>query len=148
MSSDRLSGDGVAKARVVLAAGLLFALAGCSGSHPQPYSPNYSYVSTHGVPAKGGLVRKGYDKEESRTLVPDACLTPDTADQPLYLPPGCANNLNLQFMAEDQGHLIQGREMGPAMAAPVARAAKNYLDGYSEEGRRRRNTANNNTGEE
>jgi hypothetical protein len=147
MWNDCLARHGAAKVRLTLATGLTLIAAGCSGSHPQPYSANYSYVSMRGAPAKAGIVRKGYDEAESRVLVPDACITPDTADQPLYLPPGCANNLNLQFMAQNQGDLIQGREMGPAMAAPVARAAKNYLDGYSEEGRRRR-TSTNNTGEE
>ncbi|QFI65874.1 hypothetical protein [Sinorhizobium alkalisoli] len=135
------------EARLVLAVALSLTAVACSGSHPQPYSPNYSYVSMRGAPAKAGIVRKGYDEAESQVLVPDACITPDTADQPLYLPSGCANNLNLQFMAQNQGDLIQGRQMGPAMAAPVARAAKNYLDGYSEEGRRRR-AVTNTTGEE
>ncbi|PDT81142.1 hypothetical protein [Sinorhizobium sp. BJ1] len=132
--------SGVAKMRAALMAGLL-AAAGCSGSHPQPYSPNYSYLSMHSAPpAKGGFVRKGYDTTATQTLVPDACITPDTADQPLYLPSGCANNLNLQLMAADQRHLLKGREMGPAMAAPVARAAKNYIDRYGEDGHR--NAAN------
>ncbi|TCN34026.1 hypothetical protein [Sinorhizobium americanum] len=144
MSNDPLSA--VAGATALIAG--LIALAGCSGSHPQPYSPNYSHLSMHGAPpAKGGLVRKGYDTTANEVLVPDACITPDTADQPLYLPPGCANNLNLQLMAADQRHLLKGREMGPAMAAPVARAAKDYIDGYGDEGRRR-GTAANETGVE
>ncbi|AWI59918.1 hypothetical protein [Sinorhizobium fredii] len=131
MSNDLFSGG--ANARATLIAVLLLTAAGCSGSHPQPYSPNYSYLSMHGAPpAKGGLVRKGYETTETQTLVPDACITPDTADQPLYLPSGCANNLNLQLMAADQRHLLRGREMGPAMAAPVARAAKTYIDRYGE----------------
>ncbi|WP_026187267.1 hypothetical protein [Ensifer sp. BR816] len=140
MSNDPLSG--MAKAGATVAAGLI-ALAGCSGSHPQPYSPNYSYLSMHGAPpAKPGIVRKGYDTTASQVLVPDACITPDTADQPLYLPPGCANNLNLQLMAADQRHLLKGRDMGPAMAAPVARAAKRYIDGYGDDGRQNTNAAN------
>ncbi|ACP23727.1 hypothetical protein possibly linked to type III secretion (plasmid) [Sinorhizobium fredii NGR234] len=130
MSNDISSGGAMARATLIAA---LLIPAGCSGSHPQPYSPNYSYLSMHGAPpAKGGLVRKGYDTTETQTLVPDACITPDTADQPLYLPSGCANNLNLQLMAADQRHLLKGREMGPAMAAPVARAAKTYIDRYGE----------------
>ncbi|WP_420845006.1 hypothetical protein [Ensifer adhaerens] len=121
---------------------LLLVLTGCSGSSPQPYSPNYRYVSLHGAPpAKDGVVRKGYDTTASQMLVPDACITPDTAEQPLYLPLGCANNLNLQLMAQDQGHLLKGREMGPAMAAPVARSAKSYIDGFGEDETRRRDSA-------
>ncbi|MCG5486265.1 MAG: hypothetical protein KK482_21535 [Sinorhizobium meliloti] len=147
MWNDRPSGDGAAKVRLVLVVVLSLSAGACSGSHPQPYSPNYSSISMRGAPAKAGIVHKGYDVAERQVLVPDACITPDTADQPLYLPPGCANNLNLQFMAQNQGDLIQGREMGPAMAAPVARAAKNYLDGHSDEGRRRR-AKTNITGEE
>lgn len=135
--------SGSARIRAASIVALVIASAGCSGSHPQPYSANYSYLSMHGAPpAQGGLVRKGYDTGAAQVLVPDACITPDTAEQPLYLPPGCANNLNLQLMAADQRHLIRGREMGPAMAAPVARAAKDYVDGYGDEGRRRRNAAN------
>lgn len=127
MSNDRLPGAAI-RATALIAC--LLAVAGCNGSQPQPYSPNYRYLSTSGtLPAKGKVVRKGYDTATHQVLVPDACITPDTADQPVYLPSGCANNLNLQFMAADQRQLFQGREMGPAMAAPVARAAKDYIEG-------------------
>lgn len=147
MWNDRIGGNRASIVRLMLVIALSLSANACTGSHPQPYSPNYRYISMRGAPTKAGIVRKGYDELESHVLVPDACITPDTADQPLYLPPGCANNLNLQFMVQDQRQLIRGREMGPAMAAPVARAAKNYLDGYSEEGRRRR-ASTNNTGDE
>jgi hypothetical protein len=120
------------------------ALAGCMGSKPQPYSPNYSYLATGGT-SRPGVVRKGYDRESAAMLVPDACITPDTADDPMYLPSGCANNLNLQHMAVRKQELMRGREMGPAMAAPVARAAQNYIEGTDPETRRRRLAADETT---
>jgi type IV pilus biogenesis protein CpaD/CtpE len=123
--------------RFVIFLGCFGMLAGCVGNQPQPYSPNYSYLSMND--AKPGVVRKGYDKVAAQTiLVPDACITPDTADDPVYLPSGCSNNLNLQHMAARKQDLLQGREMGPAMAAPVARAAQNYIDGTVPEERRQR----------
>ncbi|WP_348601484.1 hypothetical protein [Phyllobacterium sp. SB3] len=113
------------------------ALSGCMGTKIQPYSPNYSYIDTGGT-SKPGVVRKGYDSERAAMLVPDACITPDTGEDPMYLPSGCANNLNLQHMAAKKQDLMHGREMGPAMAAPVARAAQNYIEGTEPETRRRR----------
>ena len=94
---------------------------------PLPYSPNY-HMTTAGT---GNVVRKGYDKQQvaQGRLVPDACVTPDVVEDPLYLPPGCANNLNLQMMVERQSDLVHGRATGPAMAAPVVRAARRVIDG-------------------
>ncbi|MGH6861613.1 MAG: hypothetical protein ACRECY_15270 [Phyllobacterium sp.] len=124
--------------RLTVLLGSFGVLAGCVGNPPQPYSPNYSYISTNG--GKPGVVRKGYEKEAGAgaTLVPDACITPDTAEYPLYLPSGCSNNLNLQHMAARKQDLLHGREMGPAMAAPVARAAQTYIDGAPPQERQRR----------
>ena len=124
--------------RLAALLGCMCIVANCVGNQPQPYSPNYSYLSLKD--ARPGVVKKGYDKSGSTqsVLVPDACITPDTADDPVYLPSGCSNNLNLQHMAARKQDLIQGREMGPAMAAPVARAAQNYIDGTAPEERRQR----------
>ena len=124
--------------RLAALLGCFCILTGCIGNQPQPYSPNYSYLSMKD--ARPGVVRKGYDQMASpqTVLVPDACITPDTADDPVYLPSGCSNNLNLQHMAARKQDLMQGREMGPAMAAPVARAAQNYIDGVAPEDRRQR----------
>jgi hypothetical protein len=109
------------------------ALAGCQTDakrDPLPYSPNYHVA---GVARGGvGVVRKGYDGAGvagTAQIVPDACVTPDIAADPLYLPPGCANNLNLQLMAERKSDLLRGRQTGPAMAAPVVRAARGVIDG-------------------
>jgi hypothetical protein len=59
-------------------------------------------------------------------------LTPDeTADVTLgeKIPPGCANNFNLQRMVERKGDLFQGRNLSPAPAAPSVKAAQKYLNG-------------------
>ncbi|WP_343315012.1 hypothetical protein AAIB41_15985 [Brucella sp. BE17] len=99
---------------------------------PLPYSPNY-HMTTAG---SGNMVRKGYDKQPNThgRLVPDACVKPDVVEDPLYLPPGCANNLNLQMMVERQSDLVDGRTTGPAMAAPVVRAARRVIDGEPPKG--------------
>lgn len=106
-------------------------LSGCLPHEPLPYSPNYSriaLVDESNVPVK--TVRKGQARtaRQAPTVgVPDACITPDVAEQPLYLPPGCANNLNLQMMVERPRDLVQGRQPGSAEAAPAVRAAQRYL---------------------
>jgi hypothetical protein len=119
------------------------ALGGCH--EPLPYSPNYSritLVDEAAVPAKAAAYHKaagdkGYAPtrvvRQAKTVVaPDACLTPDVNEQPLYLPPGCANNLNLQMMVERPSDLAHGRRPGPAAAAPAAHAAQRYLYGATE----------------
>ena len=121
-----------------LSLGLL--LGGCL-HEPLPYSPHYSEITLTdpaGAPAKPGP-RKGHRArvDQAQTvLVPDACITPDVAEQPLYLPPGCANNLNLQIMVEHPKDLMHGRRPGPAAAAPSVRAAQRYLYGGTEAERR------------
>jgi type IV pilus biogenesis protein CpaD/CtpE len=118
-----------------LAIGLAaLALAGCQNHRvaerdPLPYSPNYH------VAKASGPVRKGYDTQSGR-LVPDACVTPDVTEDPMYLPPGCANNVNLQMMVERESDLVQGRQTGPAMAEPVVRAARRVIDGTTPEQQR------------
>ena len=54
------------------------------------------------------------------------------------LPLGCANNLNLMQMVERRQDLTQGRTTGPAMAAPVGRAAQVYIEGFDREQLQRR----------
>lgn len=92
---------------------------------PPDYSPNYSYVTV-----------ATEDGRSKRVLVPDACLTPDTpspaGDGPPRLPPGCANNYNLQRMAERKRDLTKGRPLSPAPAGPSTRAAQSYIDGRDE----------------
>ena len=43
--------------------------------------------------------------------------------------PGCANNYNLQRMAERKRDLTQGRKLDKASGETTARAAQRYLDG-------------------
>lgn len=81
--------------------------------------------------------------EGQRLLLPQACLAPVVPDQPgdgtpAMLPPGCANGLNLLQMVERREDLLEGRETGTAMAAPVGRAAQLYLNGVQTEEQRRR----------
>ncbi|TLX56898.1 hypothetical protein DN824_13665 [Stutzerimonas nosocomialis] len=76
-------------------------------------------------------------------LLPQACLAPVVPDEPgdgsaPRLPPGCANSLNLLQMVERREDLLEGRATGPAMAAPVGRAAQYYLHGVQTEEQRRR----------
>ncbi|NJM35453.1 MAG: hypothetical protein HC850_12920 [Rhodomicrobium sp.] len=91
-------------------------------SDPPDYSPNH-------VPIK--LVSDS--GREKTKLVPEACLMPDdqsAADYgPARLPPGCANNYNLQRIVERKRDLTNGRPLGPAPAAPASRAAQRYIDG-------------------
>ena len=63
---------------------------------------------------------------------PLALMMPDVTEQPVYLPPGCANSLNLQVMVEHQRDLVRGRRSGPPEAAPVVHAAERYLYGATE----------------
>lgn len=89
---------------------------------PPDYSPHYTHVTA--------MNEQGRTK---RVLVPEACLTDeerspaDTGSR--RVPPGCANAYNLQRIAERKRDLTQGRPLGPAPAAPAARAAQKYLDG-------------------
>ncbi|WP_208646340.1 hypothetical protein [Mesorhizobium waimense] len=112
-------------------------LAGCVNSpqQRQDYSPGYSYVSTDTGGSEKGV--------GGSVLAPNACLAEPADDDNSaartdltivsgvgsHLPPGCANAYNLQRMAESQRDLVEGQRMGPAAAAPTARAARRYLDG-------------------
>jgi hypothetical protein len=117
---------------VIVPLGLL--LSGCL-HEPLPYSPNYSQVALD-APAAPSKAGKPRPRHVQNVMVPDACITPDVAEQPVYLPSGCASNLNLQIMAEQPRDLVQGRQPGPAAAAPSVRAAQRYLYGGTEAERR------------
>lgn len=111
----------------------ILAIAGCQTEDARTYSPNYRTVpiGNGNVLTKDAPMSKDRDDMVEASLLPEACVAPDTAEQALYLPSGCANNVNLQLIAYRQSDLIYGREMGPAMAEPVARAARNYIRGVS-----------------
>ncbi|EKF17678.1 hypothetical protein [Nitratireductor pacificus] len=109
--------------------------AGCVNAKPDmpEQASGYSYV--YGPPSNASAKSVG-----GGMLVPNACLA-EPADGPspaateltivsglgAHLPPGCANAYNLQRMVESERDLVEGRRMGPAAAAPVARAARRYL---------------------
>jgi hypothetical protein len=89
---------------------------------PPDYSPRYTHVTV--------LTPSGREK---RVLVPEACLTPDQESEaemgPTRVAPGCANNYNIQRMAERKRDLTKGRKLDRASGASTARAAQTYLDG-------------------
>jgi len=99
----------------------LLSLAACAPLPPD-YSPHYVYVPV-ASPARPDRVHY--------VLVPESCLIPDPTDDLLgpRLPPGCANASNLLAMAERKRDLVRGRKLGPAPAAPSARAAQHYIYG-------------------
>jgi hypothetical protein len=100
----------------------LSALAACADLPPD-YSPHFAQVPVVS-PARP-------DRAVRYELMPEACLVPDPTDTQLgpRLPPGCANNANLLAMAEHKRDVVHGRELGPAPAAPSARAAQRYIYG-------------------
>lgn len=59
-------------------------------------------------------------------VTPYACLRAD-GELRGPLPPGCAVDLTLARAVEDPRDLLRGRTLGPAPAAPLARAASAYL---------------------
>ena len=111
------------------AATLAMMLAGCMHTPFPDYSevpPDYSHRYT----SVAVLTPSGREK---RVLVPEACITPDKVSEADIgeprIPPGCANNYNIQQMAARKRDLTQGRKLDKAPGAPVARAAQRYLDG-------------------
>jgi hypothetical protein len=110
---------------VVIAITLLVPSWLCSCSRlPADATSRYSYLPVPGDD-RSGLVRRDM-------LWPEACMAePAPADPPLGKgpPPGCANDYNLLHMAERERDLVRGRRLGPAPAAPSARAARKYIDG-------------------
>lgn len=70
--------------------------------------------------------------------VPAACTGADNIAGRARLPLGCANAVNLQRMVQDTRDLHQGQAMGPTLAAPVGRAAQQYLLGETADLERRR----------
>jgi hypothetical protein len=99
----------------------LLPLAACA-QLPPDYSPNYVYVP---VASPGRPDRVHY------VLAPEACLVADPTDKLLgpRVPPGCANSANLLAMVEHKQDVVRGRKLGPAPAAPSARAAQRYIYG-------------------
>ncbi|UYG04678.1 CpaD family pilus assembly protein [Halomonas sp. LR3S48] len=99
---------------------LALLLSGCvSSMGPISWETGYRQVSE---PA-------GSDTEAlRRSIAPNTCRVSPGQAGIVPLPPGCANDLNLQAMVERPGDLLHGREMGPARGAPVAAAARERLE--------------------
>jgi hypothetical protein len=107
---------------------LVLTVLGTSNCMPTPedYSPHYASIP---VETPSGRVKK--------VMVPEACLTAaekeDVAQEWVdngerRLPPGCANNYNLQRMAERKRDLVKGRPLGKASGAVTARAVQKYMN--------------------
>lgn len=69
----------------------------------------------------------GVNVPQRHTPFPDACLEAAGEGISSRLPPGCANALNLMRMVERPGELQKGTNPGPALAAPVGQAVRQYL---------------------
>jgi hypothetical protein len=108
--------------RLTVSAIALLALAACA-ELPPDYSPHFAHAPVVSPARPDRVVR--YE------LMPEACLVPDPTDTQLgpRLPPGCANNANLLTMVEHKRDVVHGRKLGPAPAAPSARAAQRYVYG-------------------
>ena len=99
-------------------------LAGGCVRYPPDYSPFYQSVPLGVSAGPGGRARYA--------VVPDACLSygpGDVGPAGGRLPAGCANAYNLMRIVERERDLLRGRKLGPAPAAPAARAAQRYIDG-------------------
>ena len=104
-------------------------LSGCVSSlGPISWETGYRQVAPD--PADG-------EDAQRLSIVPNTCRAEPGEAGIVTLPPGCANDLNLQQMVERPSDLLHGREMGPARAAPVAAAARERL-GDRERAHRRR----------
>lgn len=107
---------------------MVLLLAGCQSSMgPMDWATGYHQVTTV------ASARAPYET----TIVPNLCQPQSGETGRTTLPPGCANDLNLQLMVVEPQDLVRGRAMGPAMAAPVADAANEHLNGRERASQRR-----------
>lgn len=94
-------------------------VSGCSSSLG-PMSWETGYRTTE-------VINSENPETQRMALTPNTCALPTGTNGIMTLPSGCANDLNLQYMAERPQDLLVGREMGPAQAGPVASAARERL---------------------
>ncbi|MBE0398777.1 hypothetical protein EI168_01460 [Halomonas sp. FME1] len=105
---------------------LLLLLGGCSSSMgPMSWDTGYHATGVDDTTEQGLL------------LAPHLCHLPAAKTGIVTLPPGCANDLNLQYMVERPQDLLHGRDMGPPSAEPLARAARERLSNREHSQRRR-----------
>jgi hypothetical protein len=109
---------------VHLAIALLPALGGCTRIPDYPTS-QFSRLALDTAGGPGS-------QPSRQVLWPDDCrpaAPPSELPVGGGLPPGCANAYNLLMMAEREDDVVRGRRLGPAAAAPSARAAQKYVYG-------------------
>ncbi|KAA0018269.1 hypothetical protein F0A16_11165 [Salinicola corii] len=98
-------------------------LAGCQSSMgPMSWTSGYRQVAM-AAPEGDQAATDG-----RMATLPNLCQSSPDDEGMVTLPPGCANDLNLQLMVANPQDLVRGREMGPPMAGPVADAARERLD--------------------
>ncbi|GHB11826.1 hypothetical protein [Salinicola rhizosphaerae] len=103
-------------------------LGGCHSSMgPMSWTSGYRNVTVADADGQGTSTR----------AIPNLCQSDPDQSGLITLPPGCANDLNLELMVVDPGDLTRGQEMGPAMAAPVAEAADQRLNNRERANERR-----------
>ncbi|WP_162619780.1 hypothetical protein [Salinicola acroporae] len=102
---------------------MLTLLAGCQSSMgPMSWTSGYRQVAL----AAPGTAETAPGARMA--TLPNLCQAAPDAEGLVTLPPGCANDLNLQLMVANPQDLVRGREMGPPMAGPIANAARERLD--------------------
>lgn len=98
-------------------------LAGCQSSMgPMNWTSGYRQVAVANPQPSGAVAGS------QSVTIPNLCQTQPDDTGLVSLPPGCANDLNLQLMVANPQDLTRGQEMGPAQAAPVANAARERLN--------------------
>lgn len=102
---------------------LVFLMSGCTNMSYSKYSDRYLHYKTQSDTGFG--------------YVPQACMAEDLPGSENYLPPGCANALNLVDMVVEKNDLQHGRKMGPALVSPAVMAVERYLGVRTNEDRSR-----------
>lgn len=107
--------------------GLLMGVGGCvmpatSGTSARAWQGGYDLEPTLGASAG--------DERAFLSVQPRRCadIRHDARGARAPLPLGCANDLNLQSMVARPEDLLRGQPMGPARAAPIARAAQAEIE--------------------
>ncbi|ALM53816.1 hypothetical protein [Halomonas huangheensis] len=98
---------------------LLVMLGGCNSAlGPMSWQSGYR---------ASGVAATDTRTAQLQAIAPNTCDLLSDQSGIVTLPPGCANDINLQYMVERPQDLLYGREMGPAQAQPVATAARERL---------------------
>ncbi len=95
---------------------------------PMNWTSGYRQVAVANPQPVVASAGAGESPRSQSVTIPNLCQTQPDETGLVSLPPGCANDLNLQLMVANPQDLTRGQEMGPAQAAPVANAARERLD--------------------